>query len=136
MVGVKGAASGNKTVAGVILGSVAALILSIILTALAAFLISGEKITQEGMRPTAYGVLFISSALGCLLSGKIAGNKPAVVCTVTAAAYALMLIGCCVFFFDGAFTSLWIKLGLILAAGIVSCIVTARKGRGRKRRSR
>lgn len=132
----KGVNGGDRAVIGILIGSLCALALSLMLTAIIAGLISTGRIRQEGMNAAAYVLMFACTLIGTFCAGKITGSKPVIICVATAAVFALCLIGCSVFFFNSALCSLWNKLGTILLAGIISSIIIARMGRGKKRRSR
>ena len=95
-------------------------VISAILIAVAAYLISAEMIEEGALVYCAMGILFLSSLAGTWISVKWSKKKRIVTGLVTGAAYYLCLIGITALFFEGRYRALSETALLIFGAvGVV-----------------
>ena len=107
------------------------LILSLLLTT---FVIN-EHIDENMIGYITPIITLIASFLGCITSGKLIGERLAVVIGITGALYLAVCVFTGVLLFNGGFHNLWIRLLTIVISWAVSCAICIRgQGSGRKRK--
>lgn len=116
---------------GIGIGILTSFIVTLLGTALLAYLIVGEHI---GEGSTGYGVmmiLVISSALGAWIASAKVKHRRALVCTLNGAGYYLLLLIVTVFFFGGEFTGMGISAIMVALGSLAGMLPFAQK-KGRK----
>ncbi len=101
---------------GIALGTVAALIVTMLGAALLSWLISTEKIAQQGMGYGVMIIIFLASAAGAAIAVRLVGRQRMIVCLVVAAAYFLLLLSVTALFFDGQYQGVGVT-GLLMLGG-------------------
>lgn len=118
----------------IVLGVGIGIVTCILLCIATALLLSNGTIKEERQAVIVPAILFLSAGIGSSVSARNAGEQIAVVCVATGGIWALLMMGITLFFFDGVFNSLLIKLLSILLGCILSCIFCAKKKKKRPSR--
>ncbi len=85
-------AATNAIVKNILLGLLTGLLASILLILLAAVLIHNGTITENRIDLIVTPIQFVAVLIGCLLAGKKAGQKYAIICGATALLYSMILL--------------------------------------------
>jgi len=118
----------------ILTGSVASLVSVILLSIIAAMLISKEVLPEESISTMGIITSILAAFMGAILAGRIQRSKLLLTCAGSAAAYlALTLLA------KAAFIGKWDRISFpvilgILAAGIAASFVPQGRGPVRKRR--
>lgn len=124
-----------KPIVAVGIGVLISIIVTMVSSAVAALLITKGSIQYETIQRIIWLIQFSSGAIGCLISTILAGNKPAIISAVCAAAYITLLLAGNIVFIKGKMDGV---LSGILAVLCGACIpillrMTSKKNRGVKR---
>ena len=121
-------------VAGLI-GVGCAIVITLLLTSLAAWLISTEKLGVGVQGITALVITGLSVLSGCLVAMATAEGRELQVSGITAGAYFVVLLSCTALLFDGSYEGVWKSLITVLICWLLSLLpVWRRKGNGNARR--
>lgn len=118
--------------AGILLGWLGSLSVTLAGAAILAYLISGEKISQNGIGVWSMIVLILACALGCWIAAALTKSRRLMVCGVTAAIYYLSLIGMTALFFGGQYEGMGVTALAVLAGAVIVIllgIVTNKQGK-------
>jgi hypothetical protein len=127
----------GKPAISVAIGVMISLLLTFLLSAGAAWLVSEGKLSENNMSSAAWMIQFLSTVAGCLTATMLAGSMPAVISAVCAIAYLLLLISGNILFIDGSMGSIGNGIFAVLSGAIVPIILQLfgkKGGRSRKRR--
>ena len=113
------------------MGFVFAWVIMIVMGAVTAFMIAGERIPEDFLDPAAVIVLCVSSFVSAMAAGGAAEGKRMFVCVLSGGIYYLSLICCNILLFNGCFHGL---LGAALT--IIGCCVIAGLIQTRQRKPR
>lgn len=100
-------------------GCVLAWLMTIVIAAIVAFLVAGERVSEDFANPAAVIVLLASSFACAMIAGEMMGQKRMIVCVISGGIYYLSLICANMLFFDGSFRGL---LGAALTV-MGSCVI-------------
>lgn len=118
----------KRTIPGSIAFGVSAeMVICVVLCGVVAALVCGGSVKGENGKLLAAIVLLLSSGTGCIVASKLAGEQIAIVSAATGGVYALILLGVTLFFFDGHFSGLLIKILSILVGCIAACVMCAKR---------
>ena len=121
-------------VAGLI-GVGCAIVITLLLTALAAWLISTEKLGVGVQGITALIITGLSVLSGCLVAMTTTEGRELQVSGITAGAYFVVLLSCTALLFNGSYEGLWKSLITVLICWLMTLLpVWRRKGNGSARR--
>lgn len=113
-------------------GAVVALLISLIGSLLATFLINAGSIQENAYPVIAIALWFVSSMIGSLVACKKASQQYLIVSALTVVGYLFVLIAVQILFFESQFGQMW-KAILIGVAGIIPSILICSKTEGRKK---
>ena len=123
--------------AGLALGGAVSTILTVITTALCAWLISRESLPQESVGYCVMVILVASSTMGAWVSVKRIKHRKLLVCTLSGAIYFAILIATNILFFGGLYSGVGVTALLILCGcGLVVLSGTKGEGRSHSRKRR
>ena len=114
---------------GVLFGTVAAIVTTLLCAAIAAMLIVNGKITENKMKYFAFGILLLSAFIGTFVSCKSAENKLIQRCGIVALVYAFLLVSTAILIFDGSFANVGISILMILFGCLGTCLICMRQGK-------
>ena len=98
----KSRTEGSTLLISCAVGILAALIISLLISGVAAIFISSEYLNIENMLIIGIFVQLLSVMIGSFVAGKIVGNgKRLIACCAVASVYYLGLLGCALLFSDG-----------------------------------
>lgn len=118
-----------------LIGVGCAIVITLLLTALAAWLISTEKLGVGVQGITALVITGLSVLAGCLAALSMAEGRELQVSGITAGAYFLVLLSCTALLFDGGYKGVWKSLISVLIFWLLSLLpVWRRKGSRSARR--
>lgn len=104
-----------------------------------AFLIHRGTAPEGSTTIWSFATLAVATLLSCLISSGGIGEKCAVVCGITAAAFAFVLLAIGILFFDGGVQGLGGNIAAIAVGGLAACLLKAKKPSSKvkfKKRSR
>ena len=114
------------------LGAGGSMIITLLLTALGANLVSREMVDESFVNAAAVGILILSSIAGSMLAAAAAGHLRLQVSLTTAGVYFVALIGCTAMLFGGVYQGVGVTALAILGGGGAAALLglKERKGRG------
>ncbi len=113
----------NSVVFGVLLGAVAALIISMILTTGMTSLVLGGRLNDRLLQIFIFVIRLISVFIGVLLGTGLIGEKWIVITGVISVLYLLLLAGVGIVFYDGSFQGFGVSLISVVLGGAAGCLV-------------
>ena len=113
----------NSFVFGVLLGAVAALIISIILTTGMTSLVLGGGLNDRLLQIFIFVIRLISVFIGVLLGTGLIGEKWIVTTGLISVLYLLLLAGVGIVFYDGSFRGFGVSLISVVLGGDAGCLV-------------
>ena len=108
--------------AGIAIGSVSALVMTLAGTMVLTAIIIGEKIQQEQMVYGVAAVILLSSFRGAWITAGIAGGKRLICALISASVYMLTLLCITALFFDGIYGDIGVTCLLIFGAAIAAAL--------------
>ena len=131
-VGGKSRGAKSKPVS-ILIGIGVSLTVTLIFTAIIAYLVSLGKLGQAAIGTARYAVILIATAVGALSASGILKMYRILVSSITAAGYFLVLLLGNVLAFGGEFTGFWITfLMVLIGLGISLLPIMHKKGSKRK----
>ena len=123
-------------VKGIGIGTLVALIVSVICVVLVAALINKEHIAETGMSTYTFGILYAATAIGASIAYKVVCSNCLLITSLTSIMYMTMLYLISILFFGMVGSSI-LKNGIAIGLGFLSactvCIITKERSRRRKR---
>lgn len=120
--------------AGLALGGAVSLGLTLILAAVIAKLVSGEKLAEENIGYGVMVLLFVSSALGAMVAnGKIKRQK-LLVSVSAGVVYMGILLSITALFFGGQYEAVGVTALLVMGGSLVTVLLGGTHNRGGNRR--
>jgi len=119
-----------------LIGAVVAIVITVIMSAMIAWLLLQEKLDISAIRICAWLTQFTSALCGCIMAGR--GERGIIKAAIAGAAYILILFSVNALFLDGAFKdAIWSIIAVLLGFG-ASAIVNylPKKHTRRPRRKR
>ena len=131
----QGAQTGKPAIT-VVIGLTVSLILSLLLSAVAAWAVSGGKLQENAIGAVIWPIQFLSAATGCFIATLLMGSMPAIISAVCGGAYLLLLLSINILFLDGSMGSLGSGVFSVLCGTLVPIILQllGKKERGRIKR--
>ena len=131
---VGGKSRGMKSKANsILIGIGASVAVTLIITAIIAYLVSSETLGQAAIGTVRYAVILIATAVGAYAASGILKMNRILVSSITAAGYFLVLLLCNVLAFGGEFSGFWITfLMVLIGLGISLLPIMHKKGSKRK----
>ncbi|MBE6925327.1 MAG: hypothetical protein E7461_00645 [Ruminococcaceae bacterium] len=126
----------GKPFISVAIGVFVSLLLTFLLTAGAALLVSEGKVSEEAIGTAVWVIQFLSVATGCIIATVHIGRIPAVIATVCAAAYLLLMIGGNILFLDNSLNGIGSGVFASLCGAFSAIILQLLGKKGGKRRNR
>ena len=119
----------------IVIGLGCAIVITVLLTALAAWLISGEKLNVNAEGIIAPVITGLSALTGCIGATVSAEGRQPLISGITAGVYFLLLLSCTALLFGGTYEGVWKSLVTVLICWILSLLpVWRRKGNRSARR--
>ena len=113
----------NKTVIScVVIGTIAAILISVILSAILVFIIQSKK-TSDSVMPHLFAIRFISVMLGVLIGTQINNEKSLTEASLITGAYILILLCLGIMFFEGQFNQIVTGVIAGIGGGVLSCLI-------------
>ena len=113
----------NKTVIScVVIGTIAAILISVILSAILVFIIQSKK-TSDSVMPHLFAIRFISVLLGALIGTQINNEKSLTEASLITGAYILILLCLGIMFFEGQFNQIVTGVLAGIGGGVLSCLI-------------
>lgn len=113
----------NKTVIScVVIGTIAAILISVILSAILVFIIQSKK-TSDSVMPHLFAIRFISVMLGALIGTQINNEKSLAEASLITGAYILILLCLGIMFFEGQFNQIVTGVLAGIGGGVLSCLI-------------
>ena len=113
----------NKTVIScVVIGTIAAILISVILSAILVFIIQSKK-TSDSVMPHLFAIRFISVLLGALIGTQINNEKSLTEASLITGAYILILLCLGIMFFEGQFNQIVTGVIAGIGGGVLSCLI-------------
>ena len=113
----------NKTVIScVVIGTIAAILISVILSAILVFIIQSKK-TSDSVMPHLFAIRFISVLLGALIGTQINNEKSLAEASLITGAYILILLCLGIMFFEGQFNQIVTGVLASIGGGVLSCLI-------------
>ena len=113
----------NKTVIScVVIGTIAAILISVILSAILVFIIQSKK-TSDSVMPHLFAIRFISVMLGALIGTQINNEKSLTEASLITGAYILILLCLGIMFFEGQFNQIVTGVIAGIGGGVLSCLI-------------
>lgn len=131
--------SGKKGIslpAGVAAGIAAAFAVTLAGAAIVAWLIDGERISEEAMGYGALAVLLLSAGAGAWFASALVGHQRLLVCALTGIGYLLILLSMTALFFGGQYQGVWVTTLVVLAGCLGVSLVGLKRAGGPKHRRR
>lgn len=123
--------------AGIGLGSLVGLLLSVLGAAATAALVAGEKMAEQQIPYGTAAVLLLGAFGGAFLASAIAGEKRMIVCIGCGIVFYVVLLCVTALFFDGTYENIWETALLVLGSSAAAGLVGMRKNStSYKRRNR
>lgn len=120
----------------ILLGLLAGMLATILLTLLVAIWIHNGTLAESRISLVVAPMQFVAVLIACLLAGKRAGQKYAIICGATAMLYCTILLSATILLFDSEFNCVGLGIGMCTAGCVCSCaICMMKKGKKRKRRN-
>ena len=120
---------------GIFIGTGVSLIISVVLSMIAAALIVNERVSENGIGYITPIISLIATMAGCIIAARFVGQKLAIISGATGIIYLIILIGIGIMFFDGGFHNMWTSILSIGVGCAVSCAICIRgKGSGKRRK--
>ena len=119
-----------KTIpAGLAIGCTVGMVLTLILSAVAAKLMDLEKIKETAVGYTALCILLVSSFACGLVASNAIKRRKLMVCGISALCYYLLLLSVTALFFGGQYQGMGMTALIVLCGGALSAMVSTRQGR-------
>ncbi len=126
----------NRTATiGILVGIIAAFIISLILVAVTTGLITGNKLNEESSNWIVFVVRAIAVLIGVLIGSGIVKEKHIITIGVIVAGYLALLLGLGIVMFDGAFKNFWNGLISALIGGVAGYLIRL-KSQNKPRKAR
>ncbi len=122
--------------AGIGLGILAAIIITLLGAILLTGMIAGERMELEALGYAIMAVLFLGGLVGAVVAMLAVKHRKLQVCMLTGAGYYLVLLASNAMFFGGQYEGLLTTALLILAASGVTAIIGSREAKAGKIRRR
>ena len=127
----QGAHTGKPAIA-VVIGLTVSFILSLLLSAVAAWAVSDGKLQENAIGAAVWPIQFIATAIGCLIATLLMGSMPAIISAVCGGAYLLLLIAINILFFDGSMGGIGSGVLSVLCGTLVPIILQLLGKKGRR----
>ena len=114
---------------GAAAGAGGSMAVTLILTALAANLVSREAVSADLLDALTVGILVLSAGCGSLLGYAVTGHHRLPVCLSAGLLYYLMLLGCNALVFDGAYRTVGVTAVAILGGSGAVALLGLRGGK-------
>lgn len=118
---------------GVLFGVVISLAVTIIEAVLCAWLMNGEKITQETFGILTPWLLALAGWIGAMCGFRKVGRQRLVVCMVSTLGFWLVLLAIPALIFDGAYQRVGMCAACILLGGLAAALPAMKKPRKKYR---
>ncbi len=126
----------NSIPMGIAWGLVTSILLTLVCTAVIAFLVSGEQLQESAMGYGNVVTLLLASVVGAFVCCKTAGQRILMMAAISGAAYFVFLLCCTAMFFGGQYQGVGqtalLVLGGSLAAGLLQISGSAKTKKRRK----
>ena len=122
----------GKPAVAVLIGLSVSLLLSLLLSAVAAWAVSDGKLQEHAMDAAIWPIQFLATAIGCLTATVLMGSMPAIICGVCGGAYLLLLIAINILFLDGSMGGIGSGVLSVLGGTLVPIILQLIGKKGRK----
>lgn len=121
-----------KPIVAVGIGVLISIIVTMVSSAVAALLITKGSIQYETIQRIIWLIQFFSGTIGCLISTILAGNKPAIISAVCAAAYITLLLAGNIVFIKGKMEGVLSGIIAVLCGACIPILLrmTSKKNRG------
>lgn len=126
----------HSTLISIVLGILLMVLLSLVGTIIGASIINGGKVTETAYKIIASAVWLVTSFLGCLLAGKLAGKQILLVCLACAVGYIAVLFAIQIMFLDSNFSEIWMAIILCAVGAIPAILLNIRNKTGNTRKKR
>lgn len=123
----------NAMPAAIGIGMAVSMISTLLFSAVLAALIAGGRISPDSMGYGVLGILMMSAILGALAACAKVPGKRMIVSGASSAGYLLLLLCVTALFFGGEYQGVVATALVIFGGGIISALLPAGQGRGRKR---
>ena len=126
-------------VPAVVIGVVAATIISVLLTAGLTSLIMNGMVSETAAGPYVFVIGMIASAIGCLIGMILMKGKYLIIAGSAALGYLAVLIGLGIVLYEGSFKNMLSTVVSVLLGGVIACLLVLKplkkpKHTGRYRR--
>lgn len=108
---------------GVGIGAAICLILTILMSAITAWLVSGEQFPQNAIDSAAVPITLIATFIGCIAAILITGNMPAVIAGGCAGCYFVILLFVNILFMDSSLGGVGKGFAGILGGAALAVII-------------
>ena len=123
--------------AGLIIGAGGSIAVTLLLSAILAYLTNREIISEESARSCVVIILILSSAAGAAIAWMRVGHHKLPVCIGTGIVYYLILLACTTLFYGGAFRNMAVTaLAILGGAGAIVLTGVRENKRGHSRNNR
>ena len=112
---------------GICIGMFVALVVTLSGALITAWLVSNERISDDGIGYSAMIILMASSMLGTFTAQSLVKHQKLIICAATGGSYYLMLLSITALFFGGQYQGMGVT-ALVIAAGTAVIILTGIKG--------
>ena len=126
-------------VIGIGMGVILCLMLTILMSAITAWLVSGGSLSQDAIDMSSMPIGLISTFVGCIVASILVGNAPAIVAGICAGCYFVILLFVNILFMDSSLGGVGKGLvGIVVGAAIAVAIniFSVNKNKKWKRRRR
>ena len=122
--------------AGLALGLLASLIITLSGAGIGAWLIADEIIGEESAAVTAAITQLLSAAMGAVIARLCVGKLRLQVCMLSGSVYYLMLMGITALFFEGSYQGLLLTALMVLIGCSIAAFFPGKKSQSSHRRKR
>lgn len=120
--------------AGLALGGVSSLTMTILLSAVLSKLVDAETLSEENIGYGVMVLLLVASFAGSLISSARIKHQRMLVCLLSGIIYFGILLSITALFFGGQYEAVGVTAILVLGGSITAAFVGLRENRGGKRR--
>ena len=117
---------------GIVIGVLVCIGVSLVSSAILAWLISAERVGEDAVRYGAMIVLPLSALLGSWAASSKIGRLRTQVCLITGAGYFLALLSLTALFFDGQYQGVGVAAILIIVGCGLAALLGIREKKSRK----
>ena len=126
----------GKPAITVLTGLVVSLILSLLLSAVAAWAVSAGKLQENTVGTVIWPIRFFATAIGCLVATMLMGSMPAIISGVCGGAYLLLLTAANILLLESSMSDIGSGVLSVLCGALVPIILQllGKKGSTPKKR--